>query len=75
MCPAVQFQHLDIVQTFTCCVDASVLFFHKYFLKFCLNASKTHICDKSKNENCNSSKKAFTEISEQNYEANDQQKW
>ena len=45
MCPAVELQHLYIVQTLTSSIYTSILFSHEHFLKFSLNASKTQICD------------------------------
>ena len=74
MRPAIQFQHLDVVQTFTRRVDSGVLLFHENFLEFGLYATKTHIGDESKNENCNSCKETFAQVGKQYNEANHQQK-
>lgn len=45
MCPAVELQHLYIVQTLASSIYTSILFFHEHFLKFSLYAAKTQICD------------------------------
>ena len=74
MCPAVKFQHLYVIQTFTCSVNTGILLSHKHFLKFSLNASKTQICDERYNEDRDSSEKTFSQVREQNNKANHEQK-